>query len=562
MKLKLWFCAAALVPAALLGACLSSFFIPMLIGTPWRFDLGSWWLYWQHLDSARVAPYVSDIKWGTSLGFGVPFASWCGMAVLGFRPHKQSTHGDARFASAAEIAKQGFFESSENAIVIGKHRGKILRLAGQQFVMLAAPTRSGKGVGVVIPNLLEYGESVVVLDIKQENHALTSGWRAAQGQSVFLFNPFAEDLRTHRWNPLSYVSPDPRFRVSDIQNIAAMLYPDGADEQAFWVSQSRNAFQALVLYLFDNFNDERDMGLPETSLNFPTLGHVNRLAAGNGSDLKGFLRELSERSFCGTETRLAFSGLLSQADDTFASIVGSLRAPLSAWVNPVLDAATSGNDFWLTDLRKQKMSIYIGIQPNKIAEARLLINLFFSQLINVNTRQLPSQDSTLVNSCLLMMDEFTSIGKVEVIAHAVSYIAGYNLRLMPIIQSVAQLEATYGKETARTLMTNHALQIVFAPREQQDANAYSEMLGYKTLRKTNRSRSSGANGAVTRAEVEERRALMLPQELKSLGKDKEIILYEGLAQPILCEKIRYFEDPYFKQRLLPSAPVPELILRA
>lgn len=562
MKTKLWFFAAVFPLALLAGAYLSSFLIPVLIGAEWRLDLSTWWRYWTHLDSARVAPHSADIKLGTALGFGTPIFVWCGCLIAASLPKKAATHGDARFAHSAEIARHGFFNADPNAIVVGKQNGKYLRLSGQQFVMLAAPTRSGKGVGVVIPNLLDYGESVVVLDIKQENHQLTSGWRAAQGQSVYLFNPFAEDLKTHRWNPLSYVSPDPRFRVSDIQNIAAMMYPDGTDEQKFWVAQSRNAFQALVLYLFDNFNDERAMGLPEESLNFPTLGHVFRLASGNGSDLKRFLRELSERAFCSAETRLAFSGVLSQADETFASIVGSLRAPLNAWVNPVLDAATSGNDFWLTDVRKCKMSIYVGIQPNKLAEAKLLINLFFSQLISVNTRMLPAQDASLKHSCLLLMDEFTSIGKVEVIAHAVSYIAGYNLRLMPIIQSVAQLEATYGSETARTLMTNHALQIVFAPREQQDANLYSEMLGYRTLRKTNRSRSSGLNGSVTLAEAEERRALMLPQELKALGKDKEILLYEGLAQPILCNKIRYYEDPYFEARLLPPAPVPELQLRA
>lgn len=82
------------------------------------------------------------------------------------------------------------------------------------------------------------------------------------------------------------------------------------------------------------------------------------------------------------------------------------------------------------------------------------------------------------------MDEFTSIGKVDIIATAVAYMAGYNLRLLPIIQSMAQLDATYGKDLSRTIITNHALQILYAPREQQDANDYSEMLGYTTIKKT------------------------------------------------------------------------------
>src|SRR3546814_2019740 len=155
------------------------------------------------------------------------------------------------------------FKESDTGLIVGKLNGNLVRLGGQQFVILAAPTRSGKGVGVVVPNLLDYRESVVVLDIKQENFELTSGWRASQGQEVYLFNPFAEDRRTHRWNPLTYVSEHPAFRVSDLMSIAAMLYPDGADEQKFWVSQARNAFMAFSLYLFENWQDMKQSGFPK-----------------------------------------------------------------------------------------------------------------------------------------------------------------------------------------------------------------------------------------------------------------------------------------------------------
>jgi type IV secretion system protein VirD4 len=209
---------------------------------------------------------------------------------------------------------------------------------------------------------------------------------------------------------------------------------------------------------------------------------------------------------------------LLQADETFASIMGTLKEPLNAWINPVLDAATSADDFLLTDVRKRRMTIYIGIQPNKLAESRLIVNLFFSQLINLNTRELPQNNRELKHQCLLLMDEFTSIGKVDIIASAVSYMAGYNIRLLPIIQSMAQLDATYGKEVSRTIITNHALQIICVPREQQDADDYSEMLGYTTVRKQNVTRGR----EVSRSESEERRALMLPQELKAMGPDKEV----------------------------------------
>lgn len=552
---------ATLSLAGASGLYLAGLLVPMLLEvvttTPWY---ETWWSYYRVIDLPQLQPHAMRIKLATIAGFGLPLLAWLPFAVLTLRAAPKTLHGDARFASVGDLAKKGMLKPHADGIVVGKVGGKLIRLPGQQFVILAAPTRSGKGVGIVIPNLLEYQESVVVLDIKQENFDLTSGWRESQGQEIYLFNPFAEDRRTHRWNPLTYVSKDPAFRVSDLASIAAMLYPDGAHDQKFWVSQARNAFMAFALYLFENRDDELALGYPLSR--YPTLGAIYRLSSGDGSDLKTFLNALATRTFLGANARTAFANLLSQADETFASIMGTFKEPLNAWINPVLDAATGGDDFLLTDVRRKRMTIYIGIQPNKLAESRLIVNLFFSQLINQNTRELPQSNPALKHQCLLLMDEFTSIGKVEIISTAIAYMAGYNLRLLPVIQSMAQLDAVYGKDVSRTMITNHALQIVYAPREQQDANDYSEMLGYTTVRKKNRSRSYGQQGSYTLTENEERRALMLPQELKAMGFDTEVFLYEGLPHPVKCEKIQYYKETRFKERLLPRAGVPRLQLAA
>lgn len=311
---------------------------------------------------------------------------------------------------------------------------------------------------------------------------------------------------------------------------------------------------AFALYLFERLDEHQKLRLPRELDRMPTLGSLYRLSSGDGSDLKQYLQGLSQQPFLSEHAIKAFSGLLSQAEETFASILGTFKEPLNAFINPVLDAATSDNDFLLTDVRRRKMTIYIGIQPNKLAESRLIVNLFFSQLINVNTRQLPQSDPALKHQCLLLMDEFTAIGKIDILASAVAYMAGYNLRLLPIIQSMAQLDAVYGKDVSRTIITNHALQIIYAPREQQDANDYSEMLGYTTIRKHNVTRGR----EYSRSESEERRALMLPQELKAMGPDKEVLLYEGIPHPVLCQKIRYYQDKYFTSRLLPRVDVPQL----
>ncbi len=541
--------------ALIAGVYLAGYATLWLLGLDASLRWDTYFRYLRALDQPQVAPYTTKIKAGGALGFGVPLLAWLAMAIPVLRSPRAALHGDARFARAGDLARHGMFAPAPEGIVVGRLGGKLIRLSGQQFVILAAPTRSGKGVGVVIPNLLEYQGSVVVLDIKQENFDLTSGWRASQGQEIYLFNPFAEDRRTHRWNPLSYVSSDPAFRISDLQAIAAMLYPDGDGKDKFWISHARNAFLAFTLYLFENHDEERRRRCPPELMAFPTLGRVHRLSAGNGSQQKQYLQELSAKPFLSEHARTAFANLLSQAEETFSSILGTFKEPLNAFVNPVLDAATSGDDFLITDVRKKRMTIYIGIQPNKLAESRGLVNLFFSQLINENTRELPQSNPALKHQCLLLMDEFTAIGRVDIIASAVSYMAGYNLRLLPIIQSMSQLDAVYGKEVSRTIITNHALQIIYAPREQQDANDYSEMLGYTTVHRRNRSQSHGQQGSVSFTESLERRALMLPQELKAMGPEKEVFLYEGIPHPVMCEKIRYYQDKHFTRRLLPKVDV-------
>jgi len=183
----------------------------------------TWLQYYHAMNTPQFLPYAKKIQISGAIGFGLPLLIWAAMAILALMPKRQSLHGDARFAGGGDLAAKDMFKPHKNGIVIGKFGGKIVRLGGQQFVILAAPTRSGKGVGVVIPNLLDYQESMVVLDIKQENFDLTSGWRKSIGHEIYLFNPFAEDRRSHRWNPLTYVSADPAFRVSDLMSIAAML---------------------------------------------------------------------------------------------------------------------------------------------------------------------------------------------------------------------------------------------------------------------------------------------------------------------------------------------------
>ena len=464
-------------------------------------------------------------------------------------------YGKAKFASFWDLKSAGLLSPSDTAVVVGRISGRYIYLSGQQFALLAAPTRSGKGVGIVIPNLLTYRESIVVLDIKQENFDLTSGFRAAHGQEIYLFNPYSEEGRTHRWNPLTYVSSNPKFWVADLTTLATIIYPNNPEgKDQFFKNQAKNTFVALGLFMLERRQHEIESGCPTYFLSPVSFGELYRMSTAQSGTLRDHFNELIQVEYLSDSTRNAFSGMLSLNEEVFASVAGTFKEPLLPWLNPVVDMATSADDFLITDVRKRRMTIYVCLPPNKLPESQLMVNLFFSQLINENTRELPQNNPELKHQCLLLMDEFTSIGRVEIIAKAVGYMAGYNLRLFPIIQSLSQLDSTYGKEDSRTLITNHALQIIYTPRLQTDANEYSEMLGYRSARKG--SRTIAKEGSVNIGE--EKRALMLPQELRAMSSEQQLLIYESLTAPVLAEKIRYYKDPLLKKRLYPKVEIPKL----
>nr|ALD82633.1 TraN [uncultured bacterium] len=509
-------------------------------------NLTTWGYYWD-LYAHNVPAQKKKLQGALIAALFITFVLPA-LVIASLFNKKQSLHGDARFATTKEIQKSGLM--GNKGILVGKYHNKYLMLGGQQFVLLAAPTRSGKGVAIVIPNLLNYSDSVVVLDLKLENFLLTSKFRAKNGQKVYLFSPFSEDLKSHKWNPFDTVSHDENFRVGEILAIGRSFYPVTGDAKTdFWNDNANNLFLGLALYLFETED------LPVT------MGEVLRQSSGKGKPIQDHIRSIiDERAQSDkplSDTCLdALNRFLSSPDNTLGNIISTFTSPLTIFANPIVDAATSSSDFKLEDVRRQRMSIYFGVQPNRLGDAKNLINLFYSLLIDVNLKTLPQQDSSLKYQCLVVNDEATAVGKVAKIADANSFIAGYNIRLLTIIQSIGQLEDVYKTQT-RGLVTNHALQIVYPPREQRDANEYSEMLGYFTFKAKSKGQSRsmawGQGGSNSENESDQRRALMLPQELKELSQDKEIIFMEN-TKPIMCEKAKYFNDSAFVDRLKSVSP--------
>jgi type IV secretion system protein VirD4 len=464
-----------------------------------------------------------------------------------FRRRPLPLHGKARFASARDIVEAGLH--ARQGLLLGRKDGSLLCFGGSEHVLVYAPTRTGKGVGYVIPNLLNWSDSVVVLDVKKENWDKSAGFRAAHGQEVHIFDPLDESGRTARYNPLSYVRSEPADLYDDLQRIAVMLFPSESRGDPFWFEAARSAFVAIGGYVAET------PGLPFT------IGEILRQLSST-HDLKKHFDKIIEARKSGPSPLsrhcvTALNDFLAASENTLNSVRKTVTARLGLWLNPRIDAATAENDFDLRLLRRRPMSIYLGVTPDNLDRLSPLLNLFFQQVVDLNTRELPEQNQKLSRKLLLLLDEFAALGNVNVLAKSVAFLAGFNVRLLTVIQSPAQLRAIYGPDLAKNIITNHAVEVVFAPKEQDVANELSERIGYDTVKVSSRSGPRGlARRATSETVSEQRRALMLPQELKLLPKTKAILLMAGVP-PIVADKIVYYKDKPFLERVLP-APVREL----
>ena len=564
-KDKLVFVLVLLLAAVAGGWFLSNYLVLRILGlhnVPVAWNM--WWQYVRAIDLPQVAPYVGKIKLSGALGFGLPLLIWIGLLIPIFKGKAQSLHGDASFAELADLRKAGLLKQTPQSVLIGKYKGRYLWLGGAQHIITISPTRSGKTTSVAIPVLLSYLQSMVVLDLKGELHKATSGWREAQGQTIRVWAPYDEAGNTHHFNPMTPLAGmDAGKRISELQTIAAILYPDEPGKDPFWTSQSRAAFTAFASFMFEGWDKHlsgqttthvRDGLTPEvnTSTQFPSLERILRISSGiDGQSTKEMLQTILKDpvyAYVSSQTRTVFGNLAGLAEQTFSSVIATMQAPLQQFLSPVLAAATNATDIDIASLRKQPTTLYVIIPTNKLDESSKLLNIFFSTVIGNNLSKQLGEEPDLKYQMLMLMDEFTAMGRVDVWAKRISISASYGVRDLCIVQSRAQLRSAYGDNDAQNFITNHGAQIVFAPREQSDAAEYSEMLGYKTIRKQHRSvsRGSGTN-QVSVNYTEERRALFLPQEIKELPSDDELIFYEG-CKPIRAKKNWFFKDKTFKER--------------
>lgn len=550
-------------------------------------SLGASWLSWGETQVYQVYPPLSFVRWWPRLVDGallrqvrsflvLSFAASlvAGVGWLRFRGTRTSSlHGSARWADKSDLKKAGLLGAvKQGGVYVGAWQSPAtqsihyLRHDGPEHLLAFAPTRSGKGVGLVIPTLLGWRGSAVVLDIKGENFALTSGWRhRGAGQRVLRFDP--GNPETVRFNPLQEIRLGSEYETADIQNIATMLVdPHGKGLEDHWSKTSWALLVGAITHVC-----YRELGDKKPG----TLA----LVAEELSDSEASYEEVMERWIaCAHDPSLergwkvghhpspthpgvaaAARDMLNREPKEASSVLSTALSYLSLYRDPLIAQATAESDFRVEDLvdRARPATLYLVVRPTDLSRVRPLVRLVLSQIVRGLTRELPTaaDGAHRRGRLLLLLDEFVSVGRLRVFEEALAYCGGYGIKCYLIVQDLSQLYGVYGK--SESILANCHLRVAFAPNKIETAELLSKMSGTTTVREKDRNRGNGG--------ARYGRPLLTPDECMRLrGAEKEadgsiraagdMLVFVGGTPPVYGRQILYFQDRVLASRAALSPP--------
>lgn len=507
---------------------------------PWRFF--GWWYSFE-----AYAPGVFN-RAGLIAGAGGVVGLFSAVigAVLRSRESKNvTTYGSSRWAKRGEIKRAGLL--NQEGVFLGQIPGAYLRHHGPEHVMAFAPTRSGKGVGLVIPTLLSWQHSAIIHDIKGENWNLTSGWRSTFSR-VIRFDP--THPQTLRYNPLLEVRKGQK-EVQDAQNIADILVdPEGGLERRnHWDKTAHSLLVGAILHVLYAEEDKSLAGVAYL-LSDPDRSFYNTLECMLTTNHLGTDEDPKTHSAVAQSAR----ELLNKSENERSGVLSTALSFLSLYRDPTVARATSACDFWISDLCDggEPLSLYLVVPPSDISRTRPLVRLILNQigrrLTEDHTANAPERQNVL-----MMLDEFPALGKLEFFESALGYMAGYGLRAFLIAQSLNQISKAYGPDSA--ILDHCHVRVAFASNDERTAKRISDALGATTELRAMKNyaghRLAPWLSHVMVSRQETARQLLTPGEVMQLPADEEIVMISGAA-PIRAKKLRYYEDRNFTSRVMPK----------
>jgi len=490
---------------------------------------------------AMALPFAPNGSFFTAAGVALATGAWIGHEWLvdrRFRHETGSAYGTAHWAKSRHLKQAGLFGS--DGIVLGRHRGQMLRHRTDKHLLTLAPNRAGKGVSAIIPNLLTWPGSVLVIDPKGENAIVTARRRREMGQRVHVLDPWGiTGLACGRFNPLTELAPDNVDLVEDAVLLAdGLVLPGTKADDEFWNGEARSLIAGLVMHIVTTeLPEDRHLGTLRAML---TLGE---------KEFADLLEDMNDNHAASGLVARTARRLLQKTDRERSGVISTAQAQTHFLDSPRMTEILGASSFNLGDIKSGRMTIFLVLPADRLAThgrwLRLVVGLCLAAL--TRDRRAPA------HPVLFMLDEFAALGRLQAVETAMGLLAGYGVLLWPILQDLSQLQDLYPTRW-RSFLANAGVVQAFGVNDMGTAEYLSKMLGQRTVTvrhlgrsgETEMSRGSENYGPAARP-------LLMPQEILRLPPHHELLLLQG-KPPILADRVRYFADREF-QRMFDRNPM-------
>ena len=445
-----------------------------------------------------------------------------------------ASHGSAHWSNGESLRV-------ERGLILGRHGPQLLRFAGEGHVLTVAPTRSGKGVSCVIPNLLDHPGSVMVTDPKGENYAVTARWRRQSGQRVHAFDPFLIVDGDAALNPLDLVDPASLEAGDDARMLADMivLAEGRGGEQLFWNEEARAVLTGLILHVAASAPPE-----------LRNLSHVRKLLTLAPTSFAALLKEMNERDAAGGLVARAAARILQKADRERSGVISTAQSHTHFLESPRMTRVMRQSTMDLSVLKREPTSIYLVLPTDRLeAYARWLRIMIACALLAIARDRGQPKDRVL-----FLLDEFAHLGKMHPVLRDIGLAGGFGVAFWLIVQDLSQLKSTYG-DAWPTFLANADVLQAFGTNDWETAEHLSKLTGDSTIHVASENQSRGVSQgkqsqrqqgmALTTAEKGKR--LLLPDEVRRLERQAELLFVKAQA-PILAERMSYLRDVEFQGR--------------
>ncbi len=461
------------------------------------------------------------------------------------------SHGSARFANRKELKKLERSKGQDDAgLLIGRnpHTGRLLRYDGPAHLITLAPTRAGKGVGTVIPNLLAAERSVLVIDPKGENARIAGEARRRFG-TVHVLDPF--EVSGHPsacYNPLDRLTPHSLDLGEDAASLteALVMDPPGQVTEAHWNEEAKAILGGLIMFCV--CHEDRDRRSLATVREYLTLPPEK---------LRALLELMQDSDEAGGLIARAANRFLGKADREAASVLSNAQRHTHFLDSPRIAKCLARSDFAFSDLRHRITSVFLVLPPNRMDAYSRWLRLLVSQALQDIARDAErpqnaseGRSERLTAPALFLLDEFAALGRLEAVERAMGLMAGYGLQLWPILQDMSQLKDLYG-ERAGTFIANAGVQQVFGVNDFETAKWLSQMIGQETAGFQTDSFKPGDGPSFSNNLTG--RDLLTPDEIMQLPPKRQLLRVQGQATAV-AQKLRYYADPEFAGLFTPETP--------